>query len=1185
MLLRRLEAYGFKSFAEKTEVEFGRGITAIVGPNGSGKSNISDAIRWALGEQSLRTLRGTKMDDVIFAGSVNRRPLGVAEVSLVFDNSDGQLPIDFNEVTITRRVFRSGESEYSINRTPCRLKDIHDMLSDTGLGRESMTVIGQNKVDEILSSKPEERRLLFEEAAGIIKYKQRKRDALRKLEDTEQNLTRVQDITAELERQLGPLAESAARTAEFNRLNQELTTCQATLLLERLEKAEKLVESASLEQSHATDRSIAVNTRIVAVENEKDVLTINIAQAEEQIAGTDIRLQEATNEIEQADSRRGVLSERIEQGRKAEARFNDEVARLEADQQAAKQKVNELHKALADKQFQVAEAQEFITTKNDHNEQLLGNIGQIEQQIDSGKEQSFDHLQGIVNERNNLRMLERDLTAFAAKEASLAKEHNDYVMQHADLDTKQKLLINESEAVIVQQQELEQKIKDVRERSGKLASELKEVTNKEQQLANQLNETSARCNVLTSMQAELEGFSKAIKGILRHQSSWRAGVCGVVAQLLTVPDNYIHAIEVALGGAQQHIVTDTDQTAKQAIHFLKTHNMGRATFLPLNTIKVTRPREAEILAANQPGAIGFAADVIGVDERYRSVVNYLLGRVIIAKTVDDALRIARANGFSVKIVTLDGELINPGGSLTGGSMGRKENSFIARNNEINSLQGRLNDLKVRQSTLAQENRALARAMEESTSQIVTHEANHKDLEVRRVELAMLIDKVMADGARCEKAISTIQAESAECQNEACACQALIEKAKEIILSLESQELDHKSKVANWQSNLQELKTQQQTVGDDLTNAKIKLGAIQQELISIRLSCEQYEQTLSAVEAHLSRITCEVTKTRTEIGQAQNELTQLLERKENLLTDKHTLTEARQEYYAAKLTLLTEVQKYDKEMKELRRQHADLQAKLHELDLMITKYSYEAANCVEQITGQLAMSIEAARSLKRPESIDQLVKAVAKLEQQVTALGPVNPAAIDEYNRVQERYNFLQEQTSDLVQAKDYLTSVIHEVDLTMSRQFNTAFKAINQYFSDVFVRLFGGGKAELVLIEPGNVLGTGIDIIVQPPGKRLQNLALLSGGERALTVIALLFAILTYRPAPFCVVDEIDAALDEANVTRFSEFLRDYAKGTQFIVVTHRKGTMEAAGVLHGITMEESGISRLVSVKFMDKAG
>ena len=429
MLLRRLEAYGFKSFAEKTELEFGRGITAIVGPNGSGKSNIADAIRWALGEQSLRTLRGAKMEDVIFAGSVNRRPLGVAEVSLVFDNSDGQLPLDFNEVIITRRVFRSGDSEYYINKTACRLKDIHEMLADTGLGRESMTVIGQNKVDEILSSKPEERRLLFEEAAGITKYKQRKRDSLRKLEDAEQNLTRVQDIIAELETQLEPLKESAARTVTFNKLSAELTACQATLLLERLEKAEKLVESANLEQMHLTDQSIAVATRLTSTDNEKDLLTLQIAQTEENISLIDKAITEITTESERIDSRRGILIERIEQAHKAGKRINDEVDRVTSEHVVADSKLADLQSLLDVKQQQVLTLQGWVDEKNNRNNELLSGIQQMENRLADGQEETFDHLQQVVNARNALRMLERDAATLTAKHDIIAKEYTNYLHQ------------------------------------------------------------------------------------------------------------------------------------------------------------------------------------------------------------------------------------------------------------------------------------------------------------------------------------------------------------------------------------------------------------------------------------------------------------------------------------------------------------------------------------------------------------------------------------------------------------------------------------------------------------------------------------------------------------------------------------------------------------------------------------
>lgn len=1185
VLLRKLEAYGFKSFAEKTELEFGRGITAIVGPNGSGKSNISDAIRWALGEQSLRTLRGSKMEDVIFAGSANRRQLGVAEVSLVFDNSDGKLPLDFNEVRITRRVFRSGDSEYYINKTACRLKDIHDMLADTGLGRESMTVIGQNKVDEILSSKPEERRLLFEEAAGISKYKQRKRDALRKLDDTEQNLTRVQDITAELVGQLEPLKESAARTELFNSLSTELAACQATVLLERLEKAENLVESARLEQANLTDRSIAVNTRLALADNDKDTLTLKIAEADEKITCTDKEINECSTEIERIDSRKGILSERIEQGLKAEARLQDAVIRLIAEQDTAAAKIAELQTSLEAKQHQVHTVQQIIKEKSGCNDHLLGSIRQIEQQIEAGQEQTFDHLQQSVNERNSLRMLERDLGVLTTKLNHLGKEQTGYMNQQQELSSNELQLRHDIEGIVAKKIKLEKQTVSLRQDRIQLEHSVKKMTENEQQLASSVNVTSSRLNVLISMQQELEGFGRGIKGVLKSRSSWRDGVCGAVAQLLTVPDKYVNAIEVALGGAQQHIVTNTDQTAKQAIEFLKTQNLGRATFLPLNTIKITKARDNELLAAGQSGAIGFAAEVVNADERYRPIVEYLLGRVILAKTIDDALRIARSSGFSIRIVTLDGELVNPGGSLTGGSVGRKEASFLARNNEIDTLTLTLEDLRKKEAHFKQESAAIHTAIGEVDSKLASLEVNCKEAELRQAELAIHLDKVRNDALRCAQGLKTISLETQECQQAILECQQRIADSRAAIIVFENRETCHKSKVAEWQNELKDFKIKQQALNEEITEAKIKLSASSQEVAATRLACEQYEQSQSSLSLQLSRLETEKNQIQTEIGQAQSELVSVTKCKESVSFTKCQLEEARQVYYTKKLNLLADMQKLDKEIKELRRQGTEVQARLHEIELLVAKYGYEAANCREQLTGQLALTIEEARVLKRQETIEQLQRIIAHTESEITALGPINPAAIDEYNRVLERYNFLQEQTGDLLQAKEYLSSVIKDIDSTMSRQFNTAFRAISQYFGEVFVRLFGGGRAELVLIEPGNILETGIDIIVQPPGKKMQNLALLSGGERALTVIALLFAILTYRPAPFCVVDEIDAALDEANVQRFSEFLRDYAVNTQFIVVTHRKGTMEAASVLHGITMEESGISRLVSVKFMDKAG
>ncbi|MDF2570668.1 MAG: smc 1, partial [Sporomusa sp.] len=950
-------------------------------------------------------------------------------------------------------------------------------------------------------------------------------------------------------------------------------------------KAEKMVESASLEKTNLTDRSIAIDTRLSSADNDKDTLTLSIAQEDEKIACTDKEINGIATELERIDSRKGILSERIDQGCKAEARLNDDAVRLCAEKEAAGTRLAEMQSSLEEKQRQVLTIQQMVNEKTSRYDQLVASIKEIENQIETGQEQTFDHLQQSVNERNSLRMLERDLATLAAKMNNLNKEQTDYLNQQNELGVNEAQFKTDREYLVSQQKELNKLAESLRQDKKQLEDSFKNMAEKEQQIASNVNETSSRLNILKSMQHELEGFGRAIKGILKSQNHWRNGICGAVAQLLTVPDKYVNAIEVALGGAQQHIVTDTDQTAKQAIGFLKMQNMGRATFLPLNTIRIAKPRDTELLAARQPGALGFAADVVTTDDRYRSVVDYLLGRVIIAETIDDALKIARGGGFSARIVTLDGELINPGGSMTGGSVGRKEASFIARNNEIDSLKLNLENHREKQIYFEQERAALSTAISEVNSKLTNLESRYKETELRQAELTIYLDKVRTDIGRCHLALKTISAETAECQRQTLDCKHKIEDSKAAIVLFETRETHHKSKVTDWQNELKSIKDEYQALNEEITEAKITLSASKQDVVATRSACEQYEYSQSSLGIQLSRLETEKKQIQDEIGQAQIELTSLADYKERLLLNKCLLDEARQVQYTAKLNLLADMQKMDKEIKELRRQGTDVQARLHEIDLLVAKYGYEVTNCHEQLTGQLGLTIEEARALKRQDSIDQLLRAIARIEGQIAALGPINPAAIDEYNRVLERYNFLHEQTGDLLRAKDYLTSVIKDIDTTMSRQFNTAFKAISQYFGEVFTRLFGGGRAELVLIEPGNILDTGIDIIVQPPGKKLQNLALLSGGERALTVIALLFAILTYRPAPFCVVDEIDAALDEVNVQRFSEFLQDYARNTQFIVVTHRKGTMEAAGVLHGVTMEESGISRLVSVKFMDKAG
>lgn len=1185
MILRRLEAYGFKSFADKTEIEFGPGITVVVGPNGSGKSNISDAIRWVLGEQSVRMLRGTKMEDVIFAGSSGRRPLGIAEVSLTFDNSDGTLPLDFNEVIITRRVFRSGDSEYYINKALCRLKDIHELLADTGLGRDAMTVIGQNKVDEILNSKPEERRLLFEESAGITKYKQRKKEAMRKLEDTTQNLIRVSDITNEIQGQLVPLAESAQRTAKYNKLHSELIACQITLLLNLLEKSEKMVESATLQKNHLTEQEVSLSTTINLKETEKIQLTNQLAAADERLTAYTTAINQADTELERIRGKIAVLQERINNSVRSQARITDEEIRITAQHNELVEKMNVMQQGLAHKQQLAEELTLQLSEKDQIHQQLVTEMQQTHQQLETNKEKTFDYLHELVGERNKIATIERDLSRIQVRKTNFDQEYQGYVAQLAHTKTSHQDMLTKAQAVKDSLTTLHQdNILLSQNKQSKLQS-LHQVTTQEKQLLTKINELTSRCKILSNMQNDYEGFARGIKSVLKSNAPWQSGVCGAVAQILKVPDQYVTAVEIALGGALQHIITENANIAKQAMLFLKTQNLGRATFLPLDTIKPLKPRDGEIKGANSPGAFGFAAQLITVEPRFRPVIDYLLGRTIIAENIDVAMSIAKQQGFSVKIVTLDGEVVNPGGSMTGGSINKRDSSFLSRGNAITTIQSNVEELKVTLATVQQQVAVTNHELAQLEEQIKDIHVQRQQGEVRQAEFAIHIEKMGHEIKRLNLACTTIHTEKNTCLQEEQQLTDLLGQTKVNIASLEERDTEHQQNLSSWQQKFAQIQSAKEKLQATLTDLKIQVTAVQQEITGIIANSGQYEQSKQVLQKQLAQLAGESKELVLQLEQGQQELVETTQQHTTVTEQKKHYEVQHKEQHVIKLTILTTLQDFEKEFKDLRRKSHELQTRLHEVELLATKYSYEVSNAYEKLEQQFALTMEEAKKLCLDETPNTINKLTRELEREINELGPVNHGALEEYTNLQSRYDFLQKQYQDLIEAKEYLATIIVDIDKTMSTKFAAAFLEINNHFSDIFVKLFGGGQAQLTLLDPENMLSTGIDIVVQPPGKKLQNLVLLSGGERTLTVIALLFSFLTYRPSPFIVVDEIDASLDEANVDRLSEFLRDYAKETQFIVVTHRKGTMEAATVIYGVTMEQSGVSRLVSVKLMEKTG
>lgn len=1182
MLLKKFEVFGFKSFADKTELEFSPGINAIVGPNGSGKSNISDAIRWALGEQSVRTLRGAKMEDVIFAGTTLRRPLGIAEVSLTFDNYDALLPLDYGEVTVTRRVFRSGESEYYINKSQCRLKDLHELLAGTGLGRESMAVIGQNKIDEILNSKPEERRLLFEEVIGIARYKQRKKDAVRKMEDTEQNLTRVRDIIVEIESQLEPLKTSAEKTSQYNKLYAKYVQCKTTLYVNSYDCARVQLTQLEAEEKKALDASIAAITKNSVAESERELLGAELTHAEEQLLYFDRVLTAGSLALQKTDGQIQIGRERLDHVGQRQGKLQGEQTDLstrldflDGNLSETEQKLSVLY---ADEEAATIECQVAGDLLEQQNESLKN----LQQQIHETRDLVFDQLQEVVDERNNLRQAEREIESLTQQQQRLTREQEALSDQHrAAWDFRR-----------TKEVELQQQAEQLRNLSRQqlglgrdkesVEQGLQKLQLREKMLTNQRQEYLAKKKVLASMQSAYEGFSFGSRSVLKSTEPWRKNVLGAVAQLLTVPDAYVTAIETTLGQAMQNIVTEDEQTAKAAVIFLKEGRLGRATFLPLQSIRVQGARDLESAAAVSAGAVGLAAALVKTEPRYRILAEMLLGRTVVATDLDSAMRIAKNSGQRIRIVTLDGELINPGGAITGGRSSQKEQGFLSRQNEIDELNRNIVQVEIDLTKVVGEINLITELLGQKETALKENHSLQTTVELQRADAERGLARWRQDEERLKMAVETCRQELEQSEHQKTKQHQVAVRTQLVLEQLRDREVKNKGRIDEWQAELDKTQAERDFQDKKVTEFRIRQNDLQHRRATVLADQTRQAEEKQKIDTQWKSLQIEMETVVKQAEQTTRELQLAEMERDSLLVRTENYRAIRNDLYADKNRLLAEAQRLDRNLRDLKRRCHELDEKLHGLQLDCTKYEFELKHCKEQIESQFNQTLEEAYLNRMDLPAAEVESEAVRCDAAIQAIGPINPAAVEEYRRAADRYEFMLSQATDLEMASATLRQIIADIDRTMSERFQIGFNEINRHFADIFVRLFGGGSATLELSSNGNILESGVEIFVQPPGKRRQNLALLSGGERALTVISILFSFLAYRPAPFCVIDEIDSALDESNVRRFSEFLTEYSKHSQFIVVTHRKGTMEAADILHGVTMEDSGVSRLVSVKFLE---
>ena len=1178
MYLKRIEIAGFKSFADRTKIEFEEGVTAVIGPNGSGKSNITEAIRWVLGEQSAKSLRGGKMPDIIFAGSESRKQLNIAEVTVVLDNTDNYLPLGFSEVSVTRRYRRTGESDFFINKKACRLKDIQDLFMDSGLGKESFSIISQGKVEAIFASKPEDRRGIFEEAAGVLKYKQRKRKAEQKLFETEDNLSRVQDIIYELEDQLTPLAAQSEAAKEFLALKKELTATDVSLTVAKIKQTRDSWESAKTDFEELSKTVEEKSRFIQQTEQQLGTLREKRGSLDEQLETGQQQLLHLSEALKQTEGQKALLSERSKNTQKTSAEYRETLNEQRKKKDDAQANLQEVQTQQADKQTEKIALEEKIQQLTNEAEKYKKSPKEL---LEDLRGTYVELMQESANVSNELKYLERQYTQETAK-------NQQSVTRFEALRDQLEELTEQQSAAQTKTKTLEAQLTEEQENYRRLAEEknaAQQQLQKEQQLMydmmSQVQQARARQKSLQEIQENYSGFYQGVRSVLQHKEQL-SGIVGAVAELIEVPEKYTLAIETALGASAQHIIVENEKDARQGITFLKKQRSGRGTFLPLTTIKPRSLGAHHYQAIKDvDGFLGIASELVSFSENVAPVMQNLLGAIVIARDLDSANLLARQLRYQVRIVSLDGDVMNAGGSMTGGA----------------TKQGNRGNLFNQGHELAE----WTKRYEEINQALQAKEAFVRDLQAKIADQTESLETLRTQGEQTRLAYQ--EAQSSE---ERVATELTRLQKEQSLFSYEAKELE---------SFLNDYQVQKETLEFKQVELKTQQDKINQEIQQLNEESDQLEEKRADINAELSRLQADyavlderllylerqalgfeeqINELTNQIVNLENQLLALSsdssdheESEESLtqrLTELATAREHLQEQLAVwkemRQSLQQQVDQADSELTEANREQKQLLARQSQADVQKNRYELKLDNALAYLQEEYSLTFEGAEAQADPEIDQQVAQTeVSRLKQAIEKLGPVNLNAIEQYQQVEERYDFLTTQRDDLLSAKEQLFETMDEMDDEVKTRFFTTFQAIREKFNVVFPNMFGGGRAELVLTDPDDLLNTGIEIEAQPPGKKLQSLSLLSGGERALTAIALLFSIIQVRPVPFCVLDEVEAALDEANVARFGRYLSAFQNDTQFIVVTHRKGTMEAADVLYGVTMQESGVSKIISVR------
>ncbi len=1181
MYLKSIEVHGFKSFANKIVLEFHDGITGIVGPNGSGKSNVADAVRWVLGEQSAKQLRGARMEDVIFSGTQARKPLGYAYVALTMDNSDHKLPIDYEEVTIARRVYRSGESEYLINGTSCRLKDVYEMFLDTGIGKEGYSIIGQGQIDKILSGKPEDRRELFDEAAGIVKFKRRKHTAEKNLEEEKLNLSRVSDIIKEIEKQLSPLEKQSSVAKVYLKLKEELKDLEVNQFLKEYEKLHVAKEQLEDKLTIATDGFEHAKTDYENTKEEYVRLEQQLEEYDKQIEEEKQNYNEHILDKEKAESEIKLLKEQI-----SSFKQNDEYIhnRINTNQQNIESKKSEENGYLDEKASmdeKISSMDDVLTDALNELTHIKNNIISYSKNIESCNNEIYEHLNVNSGIKSNMQRYETML------------EQNNF--RKADLN--QKLIKNKSE-----ESQFEEVIQNCTERLNLISQNLVEQTKVSGELELQIAETQSlidatnlkynelqasylgeksRLETLMNLTERYEGYGVSIKKVMELKAQ-KPGIVGVVADIIKVEKTYETAIETALGGSIQNIVTEDETTAKSLISYLKQNKFGRATFLPLTNISAGSNQQQDKVL-KEPGVLGLANSLVETDKKFHTLIDYLLGRIIVVDHIDNATMLAKKYQYSLRIVTLEGELLTPGGSISGGAY-KNASNLLGRRREIEEIEEQVTFFQTQMNSLLQKKEDEKEKKQKLRQNLEGLKTQIQENYLEQNTAKMNLNREIAKKAEAEAIYQEYVKELQEIELQAKDLKDNLNKLNDSLSSNIKLNSEKEQQIEHLSKQLEEERTKEQAANEKSSQLKLELST--------------YEQNAQFILENVKRIKREIEKLFEEEAQLKADIlkaTLAVEEKEKAIEQALLL---KKKYEDSILVLDQSIKEKVSEKENINKIHKnfftkreELSALMNELDKECFRLSGQKEKLLEQSEQMMTymweeyeLSYTSALTLPIDEklSLNQVKKLIVEIKGKIKELGDVNVNAIEDFKNLSERYEFLSTQRDDLMKAEEALLQIIHELDSEMRKQFEEKFEAIKEQFDIVFKELFGGGKADLELTESEDILEAGIRINAQPPGKKLQNMMQLSGGEKALTAISLLFAIQNLKPSPFCLLDEIEAALDDSNVKRFAKYLHKLTKDTQFIIITHRRGTMAAADILYGITMQEKGVSTLVSVSLIE---